>query len=195
MDQQNIERLTSQITSIIESCDRDVADIAAASQASYKRAMPAGATVPAFGPFDVASDADREAVSDRTGRAYREIESIIKTDHEYHVRLLSEPASADDAATVALTLSRKHVTEEELVALLDRYEGNYQLSAAIREKAHEMGYLLTASGPTADVGAALSKAARLGNRYAGRHVMPASLEAEDIVDAFTHRDLFGGFYN
>lgn len=189
--------LIRSISETVEGLDQKVQGIASASQRRYRMGIEAGQTVHEFGEYEPADDEGREAVRAACTAAYDE----ILEDVDRHIRMvtrdMSEPAKADDAATVALTLAREHVTEGELQALLDRYKGNYQLASAITERAHRGDMHLENEPEQVRIfrGDAAIRARAVTSRYARDRFMdsPDSF-ATDVVMALRHIDMFGRRY-
>lgn len=191
------QKLISDIASDVQDLDAKVRDIAAASQRRYRMGIPAGQTVQEFGEYEPADDEGREAVRAACTAAYDE----ILEDVDRHIRMvtrdMSEPAKADDAATVALTLAREHVTEGELQALLDRYKGNYQLASAITERAHRSGMYLENEPEQVRIfrDDAAIRAHAVTSRYnRGAFMDSPDSFASDVVMALRHIDMFGHRY-
>ena len=193
----NDDRLIQAIATDVEDCDNKVRQIASASQARYRATLAPGSVVRDFGEFAPADDKGREDIRSVVADAIDEIAEDIEGHIRAAARSLSEPAHADDAATVALTLARERVDENELQALLDRYKNNYQLSAAVCERAHRAGFFLDGEPEQVRIfrSDASERAHRLASRYneGGLWLSPESF-ADEVVRALRHVDMLGRPY-
>lgn len=125
-------------------------------------------------------------------------EAIDNERREYETAI-SEPASADHVATVALAVSRRDIGQEELQALYDAYSSNYQLGQVIRERAERGEKRLDNLVPAHDAELAKSKAYdllrarwRVGYVPTLRYFCDDSDRLVDcIIDAYQHRDVLG----
>jgi hypothetical protein len=183
------------IEAAIERCDKEVESIALASQRQAKQSMKSGTYVPDYHRYQTADDFSeakkREAIAD----CYAAICDAIDKEVATIGRKMSTPASADDVATVQLALARKNISPDELVALYNRYGGNYQLAKAIEERAWKDELDFPYSTPVMDAEAAKSRARAIFNEYdAGALTGARSLLAGSIVDAFNRVDAFGHRY-
>lgn len=193
----NDQQLQESISDTISALDNKVHDLATASQGRYRMLVEAGATMPAFGEYEPADDEGREAIRDAAREAYEDIMEDVDAALAGARRAMSEPAKADDAATVGLALGRVSVTETELQALLDRYASNYQLAAAICERAHREGFYLDGEPEPVRIFRedASRAAARVLDRYNRAAVIVGPEDfAGDVVRALRHIDVMGRQY-
>ena len=188
---QSIESLKSSIQSDIEFCDKEVRDAAAKSHYRYKMSAELGSTIPAFGEFEAADDEGREEIRGIVNRAYDKAIGHV----DYFMALanadMTQPAKADDVATVTLALNRKNISEKELNALYDRYGSNYQLARAIRERGFQDGKFIGERALEYYPDDAKQILGGLYSRYRKGSPRPASILADDTVMQLEHRDMFG----
>lgn len=191
------ETMRMSISLEVTSCDRDVAAIAAASQANYRANAEAGSTIPTFGRFDTADEGASGQRARRVEQALANIDSIIDRAHSAHLARISASASADDVATVQLALGRESVSADELQALYDRHKGNHQLASAIVERANRDHIAIAAEPvPASDVDAAKRAARILTGRYRGDGSVMTNPDfiSDDITLKYEHRDVLGRLY-
>ena len=182
------QHIHDQLTTIISECDREVENIAAASQQRYLDAMKPGERKPSFRTYTVA---DAQGEAERRAaclRAYHKMADVIDRDVAAHDREVSAPADANDAATVQLACSREHVSEAELRALMGRYGGNHTLASVIRDRAAKERVFFDAL-PTFDGDEAKRRALRITDSY--DKSLATGLLADSIMEGYRHIDLLG----
>lgn len=194
MDDQTLAR---DISIDVEQLDNTVRGIAAASHQRYRMSAAPGTVVPDFGEYEPADEDARAQIAAACSDAYAEIMEDVDRHISAAHRTMSEPASADDVATVTFALSREGITGDELQALLDRYKGNYQLASGIVERAHAAGVRLRdePEGLRVYRSDADRAAARVLQRYNTHSVMLNAADfATDVVMHLRHIDFMGRAY-
>lgn len=196
-----IQTLERDIADEIQSLDNRVHNIAATSQRRYRMDAMPGTAIPDFGEFQAADDEGRAAIRDACQSAYRSVMRRVDMRIASVNSELTESARADDVATVTLTLSRENVTRGELQALLDKYRNNYQMAAAIVERAHKADmfldgepYALRVYREDADSKAREVVAGRHGSPFGGAFVGSPDMAASSVVSSLHHVDMFGRAY-
>lgn len=191
---ENFAQLTESIEYEIARFDTRAAEIARASQSRYRMGMEAGQTMPDFGEYSVPDDAGREQMQAARAEATAAIVGTIDARIASDRRRRTAPASADEVATVTLACSRESIGEDELVALFERYGSNYQLGAAIVERAAKAHVQIPgAESFSVDRQEAVRRASRamLSRHTQGVINYSPDFIASSIVDGLIHRDLFG----
>lgn len=187
--------LEASIASEVDAFDSKARAIAQGSQNRYRMSMEAGQTMPAFGEYDAPDELGRERMQEARAAAYDEIVGAIDRRISSVRMRRTAPANADDVATVTLACSRENIGEDELVALFERYGSNYQLGAAIVERASKAHVLIPgAAAFRVDRQEAVRRAYNVvHNRHTAGGFLDSSPDsvANYVLDGLTHRNLFG----
>lgn len=198
----SVNEMKQGVRSAIEQCDKDSRFHASTSQEDFRLVAPPGSVVPNFGEFEGADDGAREAIKQCQLDAYHACERALNKFVEKVNAAYVEKPNTSDLETVKLALSREVIPDSELRALYSEYGGNYQLAAAIYEKAKKQAkdnetfcvlppLVITAIHPedaTQAIGEVL-------HRYDdARVIMSADLVAETVADKMLHVDVFGHNY-
>lgn len=185
----SLESMEKAISEEVNRCTLDLCDIAEDSQRDYRLSLKPGDRIAEYGPLDILTDEGRAEKSARLKSATANINAIIDAERANLETLMTEPATADEVATVSLALSREGITEEELRVLYKRYMGNYQLAIAIEGCAKSHGWIIKSVWPAGDVATAKLVANRLKSRYEGDSVVSdtgAAFFASTVSAAFSN---------
>lgn len=195
------ELIADRIADRVTALDREVHAIAASSQENFRRNLKPGESVPNFGEYEAADDDAARRIYEADIDAYHDVLDLVDIEVRHSQNAISEPASADAVSTVALALSRENIGAEELQALLDRYGSNYQLQAAILERAAKAHVFLSGKPMFTHKTDAETAAGHIINRHGYRNhslssgmMLSPAIIAENILMRLYHVDVQGHLF-
>lgn len=195
-----LESFIGKVQARYERLDRELQDIAAASQRAYRSDLQPGQTVRDLKRTTVYEERYQEQANDAELRAHHDIEALFDALDRDVAASRSEAAPADAVATVTLAL-QNDPTDTELRDLWTQYHGNATLRKAIRKAAAKSRIFLPID-PEDAVAENRDEARRYAlSRVHGRwsrfghaeldFVMSAEDSAEDVYRHLMGVDIFG----